>query len=1238
MPPVSLGPFDLIEPVARGGMGEVWSAVHPETQLRAAVKVLMGKSAREERAVQSFRNEMRSLAGLEHPGCVHLFDHGTIDAEASRGTKGKLVEGSPYMVLEWASGGSLSQRKVKYTWPELKNTLLAILDALAHAHSRGVVHRDLKPANLLICGPDDARPGLKLTDFGIAHAVDWHVRSGSFEHVAGTLHYMAPEQITGTWRDYGPWTDLYALGCMAYRLVSGRLPFKGIKGRKLMFAQMREAPPPMAKRLTKVPFGFDDWVLRLMKKSPAERYTRAADAAWALANLGDPDEARREVFVPPTAPDPDDEATDIDLDDEPTVVPGQAPPSDEPAAPVTHATADPWTHMTETTLLGSETTRLHLPVGQVSFGGDVPPLPRTWRRVEDDKPPMTVVGAGLRLFGLRTFPLVGREAERDTLWNALRAVHRTESPRLVYVHGAAGTGKSRLVEWICERAHEVGGAEVLMAVHSFRGAPGAGVRRMVTRFLQTQRMDRGGVERRVREWLEQRGHTDEDDVFALTELLAPIDDADPEDTEPEVLPLHDDETDTSTTTRLVRLLSANERHSVVSTLLEIAADGRPIVVVLEDVQWGPDAVGLAWRLLESKAPILVVATGRDDELAAREQLATNLEAVLSHRRSSEVEVKPLSSDEHHELVEKLLSLESSLAARVAERTGGNPLFAVELVGDWVGRGVLTIGPEGFQLARGAKPVLPQSLHDVWAERIGRAIEGLADQSPEFLELAACLGREVDDEEWQELCDDPQGRYADFGTVQSDRVMFSPQHARVRFALVDRLLGAHLAIETELGWEFTHGMIRESLERRAREHDRWASTNLACANMLGRRQKNGQRGLSERIGLHLLEAGRLQDAIEPLLLGVDESSQAAGYRPALALLGRCTEAMQTLRLPAADVRWARLWLTRARLCWQRADLDEAERYASKALEAARKHDWEHERRAALFQVAQVALRRADLSEAESYFKAMRMGLDRRNEPQLLGMSSFGLAAVKRHKGDFDAAYELYVEGARLFQTAGDDLRAANCYRDLAALEIAFGHVAEARALYRKALNTYELLGRRAEMATCVNGFAECARLDGDDAAAEQGYKRALALYESVEGGQAVVPRLNLGLVLLRREQYAEAAEIIRTAQKTVREQGRRRLLAATHFLLICAAAGLQDWSEWDRHIHAAVEAIEHTGGHDPDNGWAAHKAGDLAYAKERYDRALDAYSLAYVQYQALEDYQTCKVIQNMIASCERELAR
>ncbi|MFZ5476715.1 MAG: protein kinase domain-containing protein [Myxococcota bacterium] len=407
--PIPLGPFDLVERIGAGAVGEVWRGAHHALGTPVAVKVLAAASARLPQRQAAFRAEVRSVAALDHPHVVAVLDHGLVDAAAARLSGGRLVAKSPFLVMELAEGGTLDAWCGRLAWDTCRDALLQLLDGLAHAHARGVVHRDLKPANVLV---DTVSPlAVRISDFGLSHAVG---------EVAGTPETMAPEQfVRGA--AHGPWTDLYAVGCVATALVSGRWPYDAADLAGWRRAHLAGVPAPLAPAIA-VPPGLEAWIARLLRKDPAERFRNAADAAFALRRLG-----------PPTRP------------------PAVAAP--RPRASVSNAT-----------MTGDDLDADALPVEVGSPA--IAPCPVEPAPVPDDPGAVAggrwwLPGAGLGLLALRAPPWVGRARERAALWEALLEVRRTGRAKVVTLSGEPGVGRTRLLTWLAERARETGAAEVV---------------------------------------------------------------------------------------------------------------------------------------------------------------------------------------------------------------------------------------------------------------------------------------------------------------------------------------------------------------------------------------------------------------------------------------------------------------------------------------------------------------------------------------------------------------------------------------------------------------------------------------------------------------------------------------------------------------------------------------------------------------------------------------------------------
>ena len=456
-------------------MGDVWSAVHVARGQRVAVKLLTADAARDPDFWMAFRNEVRSVAFLDHPKIVCIYDYGEVTEDECEAGGRQFAPRTPWLAMELVEGDTLLSCCGRVDWEQVSLVCASLLDALAHAHARGVYHRDLKPANVLV-GREDPVRTVKLMDFGLAHAAE----GTEVDHFnGGTPAYMAPEQFDGRWRNYGPWTDLYGFGCLIYALVSGAPPY----GPSRSYEDSREAHkagtvPPLVAPFP-VPAGFESWLRRLLEKDPARRYRRAADALYDLLAL-----------QPPT---------------QPAVTRLSRKASDD-----------------DTVRLHTLSTLIHagdLATEEVSFTigstmSDPPPLPVDWR---GSVRAIREMHAGLNLFGVRKVPLVGREHERDILWSALRQVRETRSIQVVAIHGPAGVGVSRLTEWLGHRAHEVGSAILMRATHSAVPGPRDGLAGMAFRFLRCAGLDTLRLRERVRALVGENREEGE----ALLELLAP---------------------------------------------------------------------------------------------------------------------------------------------------------------------------------------------------------------------------------------------------------------------------------------------------------------------------------------------------------------------------------------------------------------------------------------------------------------------------------------------------------------------------------------------------------------------------------------------------------------------------------------------------------------------------------------------------------------------------------------------
>jgi serine/threonine-protein kinase len=262
----TLGPYEIQAQLGAGGMGVVYRALHRRLGQYRAVKVLPTNLAADPALVMRFEREARLAAELEHPNIVRIFDVGEDD-------------GLHYLVMALLAGRSL-QDVLREDQPIPTARAITLLRQLAaaldFAHTRGVVHRDVKPGNAFV-GDDDR---VTLVDFGIALAAQ-ESRLTDAGRVIGTPEYLAPEVVTG--RDAGPSADLYALGIIAYELVTGRVPFTGTNSHAILLAQARDTPPLPTIFRADLPATVQGVLMTQLAKQPDRRFRTGSAFVNALA-------------------------------------------------------------------------------------------------------------------------------------------------------------------------------------------------------------------------------------------------------------------------------------------------------------------------------------------------------------------------------------------------------------------------------------------------------------------------------------------------------------------------------------------------------------------------------------------------------------------------------------------------------------------------------------------------------------------------------------------------------------------------------------------------------------------------------------------------------------------------------------------------------------------------------------------------------------------------------------------
>ncbi|HKS98097.1 MAG TPA: protein kinase [Rugosimonospora sp.] len=280
------GRYRLRNALGRGGMATVWRADDLRFDREVAVKQLAPGTLTDPQTRARLSREAQILSGLAHPNIVTVHDvH--VDADGA------------YLVMELAPGSTLARllSRGRPPVPWTISVAAQVCDALAAAHRAGVLHRDIKPGNLMV-SPEGR---VKVCDFGLARSPDTHTLTDVMQ-VVGTSEYLAPERAEGERGDAR--SDLYALGCVLYEMLTGNPPFTGRNPIAVAYQQVHNAPRAPASVRSDIPPELDRLVLDLLAKDPAARPATAAEVGARLAALL-PRAAPTPPPPPRPAPDPD---------------------------------------------------------------------------------------------------------------------------------------------------------------------------------------------------------------------------------------------------------------------------------------------------------------------------------------------------------------------------------------------------------------------------------------------------------------------------------------------------------------------------------------------------------------------------------------------------------------------------------------------------------------------------------------------------------------------------------------------------------------------------------------------------------------------------------------------------------------------------------------------------------------------------------------------------------------------
>ncbi|MEO5730702.1 MAG: serine/threonine-protein kinase, partial [Byssovorax sp.] len=274
------GRYRVLRPLGKGGMGAVYLVQHIHTDQQLALKVLHATVVTDQLALTRFRREARAPARINSDHVVQVTD---ADVAPELG-------GVPFLVMEWLRGQDLEElAAARRALPpvDLVLYLRQVARALDKAHALGIIHRDLKPENLFLTAREDGTPCVKILDFGIAKLKESGDEAGQLKatgtgQIFGTPLYMSPEQTKGEIAKVSPQTDIWALGIIAHRLLTGAEPWDATTLTALISQIAFQPLPVPSERGYALGPGFDAWFARCCAREPQDRFPTAGQAIAAL--------------------------------------------------------------------------------------------------------------------------------------------------------------------------------------------------------------------------------------------------------------------------------------------------------------------------------------------------------------------------------------------------------------------------------------------------------------------------------------------------------------------------------------------------------------------------------------------------------------------------------------------------------------------------------------------------------------------------------------------------------------------------------------------------------------------------------------------------------------------------------------------------------------------------------------------------------------------------------------------
>ena len=1147
------GRFVLEHLLGTGGMGTVWRARQVPLGRTVALKLLREEYSSLPHLRRRFAREARAAARLNHEYICSVFDFG---AESS---------GRMFLAMEYVQGRQLIEA-VRFGMSTRQVVVLAcqLLEALAHAHARGVVHRDLKPENVLMAGvalPEHAGEP-KLVDFGIATLRDERqdVRETGHDQVVGTPLYMSPEQASGE-RHLSPRTDLYSLGLIIYELLAGAHPFESEDSAKVMSDHVSRPMPALEPRAgISIPGDLEAVLMRALQKRPSARWDSAARMRAALEPLRVlvlKDDLYAQV------PERVQVASGEDLHNASTeVVDMDMVALAARAERAERATARALPSHQEGGLSGSSE-------------GEVDPALRS----------------------LRATPFVGRAPECEDLLSVAESVARDGHGRIIVLEGEAGVGKTRQMMWLKETLEERGLFRGHIGVFTRGMANGlVGLQEIFESIFRTRGMTRAQLEERIQAKLSDwNAEPVVEDVHALSEFLRP-----------EVINFEGADASPA----------AGRLFSALVRMLEHAANAQPRIILLDDIHWAGGALAdwfeyLAAELRYRTIPVLFVATVRPDELVARPELDERWKMLSRHADGSfsSMRLELMSTFDSRELVRGLLPVDNDLADVIAQRSAGNPLYIVLLLRYLGNEGLLKMSEDGRWHARdldSVRGVVPPSLADLFEVRL-KQIEQRHPAGARLRRLmarAAILGRRF-------LYDVLLMTVELEGDEELMHSLDRDFDALLSIGVIVEVVGR----EEEL-YTFSHGLMRDVVLAEELGPARRRKLHCLAAKALELVYGVDAGARASEIAAHWYAGRKIVEAIEWTWRAAQTARRSWRQREALSQYETCLSLMERRlgedwgeagrcsiqeieRFEAAGVsrsRYLRVLVYLGDLHEGFGEFDDAEKIYRRLVKLCGKPSAQMDVEVLVplcqtwLGLGHVAWQRGDFEAARWAFERVRGVLQEGDvAPDIVTLATRGLARVSWYRGEYDEATQLassaqqqaiaagdregeaeslwllgeiarmltmreraetfFADASRIYTEARIPTGIARCLLSQAQLARYHKSFELASDFYERALRQYESLGDRRGRGLCLNGLGEIARFEGDLERARRYYVRALEILQAI-GAQydVAITCTNIGLLELRDGELEQAEEYLQMALTLVVEKDYPYLLAGIGYNL------------------------------------------------------------------------------------------